>query len=139
MRVPASICRHFSTVIHSCCLPITQLIPQLHTQTHKLARKVSFCCYVHYFSILPELTNPRHGWNFDLRRSQTGLNLCNGSKTLLVCKAFYPQAVIYVYLSVYLDYTVLTLAIRPLICQVSKVSFNEHRMDFTYNPITIPI
>ena len=93
MAVSKSICRHFSTVIHSFCLPTTHLIPPLstHTQTHKhthththtLQQQSSVCHYVHYYSILPELTNRRRAWNPELQWPEPRLSPCNGGKTFI--------------------------------------------------------
>lgn len=56
--------------------------------THTLQKLPSLCHYIHYYSILPELTNQRRAWNPELQWPEPRLSTCNGGKTfhsLLSC------------------------------------------------------
>lgn len=52
------------------------------THTHTLQQQPSFCHYVHYYSILPELTNQRRAWNPEWLWPEPCLSPCNGGKNL---------------------------------------------------------
>ncbi len=54
-----------------------------HTHTHTLQQQPSLCHCVHYYSILPELTNQRRAWNPELQWPEPRLSPCNGGKTFI--------------------------------------------------------
>lgn len=53
------------------------------THTRTLQQQPSFCHYVYYYSILPELTNQRRAWNPEWLCPEPRLSPCNGGKTFI--------------------------------------------------------
>lgn len=60
-----------------------------HTYTHRHTHSNNNSHYIHYYSILPELTNQRRAWNPERLWPEPCLSPCNGGKTfisLLSCR-----------------------------------------------------